>query len=314
MVSRNISSKTINVKILFSILKSALKAWWLKDPFRQSAIISYYAIFALPGLFLVILTLAGYFFGKDAVNNQVVEKFSSLLGVDTAEQIQNIILQSSVAKSSAFAGVIGIIVMLVGATAVFAQFQKSLNIIWNVQVDKSKSSILELLRVRLFSFGIIVTISFLLIISLIVSALLSAFGIWLSGHFPETLLVVLQVLNFFLSFVIITVLFALMFKFLPDISIKWTHVWIGSVVTTILFDIGKYGIGLYFGKANPGVGYGTAGSIILIMIWVSYTSMIVFYGAEFTRAYADIYSENTNSGKVAYKKSKRPKSRKQKTS
>jgi membrane protein len=291
-------------KIFLHILKTAIKAWWAKDPFRQSAIISYYAIFALPGLFLVILALAGYFFGKDAVNNQVVERFSDLLGVDTAEQIQSIILQSSASKNSFFAAVIGIFIMIVGATSVFAQFQKSLNIIWNVQVDKSKSSILEFLKVRLFSFGIIVTISFLLIISLIISALLSAFGNWLSGHFPDSLLVLIQIINFFISFIIVTVLFALMYKFLPDTKIKWTHVWIGSIVTTLLFELGKYGLGLYFGKANPGLGYGAASSIILIMLWVSYTSMIVFYGAEFTKAYADIYSENAISGKIGLKKSK----------
>jgi membrane protein len=275
---------------IFKILKKALKEWWDKDPFRESAIIAYYAIFALPGLLVVILTTAGYFFGNDAINNLITAQFTSTMGADTALQVQNIIVQASKAKNSVLATIIGVIVMFVGATGVFAQFQKSLNTIWEVKIDDSKSGIWSFVRIRLFSFGLIVTIAFLLIVSLVISALLSAFGNWLSGHFSETFYAALQVVNFILSFVILTVLFALMFKFLPDAKIKWKHVWIGSVVTAFLFGIGKFGLGLYFGKLTPEIGYGAAGSIILIMLWVSYSSMIVFYGAEFTRAYANFIS------------------------
>jgi len=276
----------IPFKNIYSILKKALKEWWAKDPFRESAIISYYAIFALPGLLVVILTSAGYFFGNDAVNNHISAQFTSTMGADTALQVQDIILQASEAKSSVLATIIGIIIMIVGATTVFAQFQKSLNTIWEVKIDGSKYGIWSFVRIRLFSFGLIVTIAFLLIVSLVISALLSAFGGWLSGHFSEAFFMALQLANIVLSFMILTVLFALMFKFLPDAKIKWKHVWIGSVVTAFLFSLGKFGLGLYFGKLNPGEGYGTAGSIILIMLWVSYSSMIVFFGAEFTRAYA----------------------------
>ncbi|PKP32226.1 MAG: ribonuclease BN [Bacteroidetes bacterium HGW-Bacteroidetes-16] len=280
----------IHYRNIYKILIKALSKWWVKDPFRESAIIAYYAIFSLPGLLVVIITSAGYFFGSDAVNNHITAQFTSTMGIDTAEQIQNIILQASEAKNSVLATIIGIIIMIVGATTVFAQFQKSLNTIWEVKIDDSKYGIWSFVRIRLFSFGLIVTIAFLLIVSLVTSALLSAFGNWLSGHFSETFFVALQIANFILSFVIITVLFALMFKFLPDAKIKWKHVWIGSMVTAFLFDIGKFGLGLYFGKLNPGDGYGAAGSIILIMLWVSYSSMIVFFGAEFTRAYADFIS------------------------
>jgi membrane protein len=277
-------------KKIYSILKKALKEWWVKDPFRQSAIIAYYAIFALPGLLVVIITSAGYFFGNAAVNNHITAQFTSTMGVDTAEQIQNIILQASEAKNSLLATIIGIIIMIVGATTVFAQFQKSLNIIWKVKSDESKYGIWSFVRIRLFSFGLIVTISFLLIVSLVISALLSAFGNWLSGQFSETFFATFYVANIILTLIILTVLFALMFKFLPDAKIKWKHVWIGSIVTAFLFDIGKFGLGLYFGKLNPGDGYGAAGSIILIMLWVSYSSMIVFFGAEFIHAYADFIS------------------------
>jgi membrane protein len=293
---RNNSEMKIPFRKILKILKRALKAWWKKDPFRESAIIAYYAIFALPGLLVVILATAGYFFGRDAINNQITEQFTSTMGADTARQVQNIIAQASEAKNSVLATVIGVIIMIVGATTVFAQFQKSLNAIWEVKVDISKSGIWNFVRIRLFSFGLIITIAFLLIVSLVISALLSAFGSWLSGHFSEAFYVVLQVVNFIIAFAILTVLFAMMFKFLPDAKIKWKHVWIGSIVTAFLFGLGKFGLGLYFGKLNPAVGYGAASSIILIMLWVSYSSMIVFFGAEFTRAYAIFIS-----GKVAPK-------------
>jgi len=284
-IGKIVKMKTPFVKIL-KILKKAVKSWWEKDPFRESAIIAYYAIFALPGLLVVILTTAGYFFGNDAINNVITSQFASTMGGDTAQQVQNIIVQASKAKNSVLATIIGVIVMFVGATGVFAQFQKSLNTIWEVKIDDTKSGIWDFVRIRLFSFGLIITIAFLLIVSLVISALLSAFGNWLSGHFSEAFYAALQVVNFIISFVILAVLFALMFKFLPDAKIKWKHVWIGSVVTAFLFGLGKFGLGLYFGKLTPEIGYGAAGSIILIMLWVSYSSMIVFFGAEFTRAYA----------------------------
>ena len=279
---------------IFTVIKTSFKDWLAKDPFRESAVIAYYAIFSLPGLLVVIMTLAGYFFGREAVNNQVAAQFTSTMGAETAKQIQDMIVQASKLRNSLVATVIGIITILIGATGVFAEFQIALNNTWQVKLDTTKSGIWNIIRVRLFSFGLIVSIAFLLIVSLVISALISAFGDWLTGHFSDSFLLILQVLNIGLSFFILSILFALMFKFLPDAKIKWKHVWIGSFVTTFLFEIGKFALGFYFGKANPGTGYGAAGSVILIMLWVTYSSMIVLYGAEFTHAYANMYS-----GKVA---------------
>lgn len=283
-----------HIQKVFTVLKNAFKDWWAKDPFHESTVIAYFAIFSLPGLLVVIITLAGYFFGREAVNNQVAAQFTSTMGAETANQIQDMIVQASKLKNSVFATIIGIVTILVGATGVFAEFQKSLNIIWEVKLDTTKSGIWKIVKVRLFSFGLIISIAFLLIVSLIISSLLSAFGNWLASHFSDSFLVVLQVVNFILSLIILAILFALMFKILPDAKIKWKHVWIGSFVTAFLFEIGKFALGLYFGKANPGTGYGAAGSIILILLWVTYSSMIVFLGAEFTHAYAKMFS-----GKVA---------------
>jgi membrane protein len=177
--------------------------------------------------------------------------------------------------------------LIVGATTVFAQFQKSLNIIWDVEADPEKSGIKTLLKTRIFSFGLIVSIGFLLLVSLVVTSVLTALSGWVKQHFPDSVLVLFQILNFIVSFGIVTVLFALMFRFLPDAKIQWRYVWLGSAITALLFTIGKSLLGLYFGKAEPGSVYGAAGSIVLILLWVSYSSMIVFFGAEFTRTYTD---------------------------
>lgn len=282
----------IKFKEIGRLLKTAFKTWWAKDPFRESAVIAYYAIFALPGLLVMIIALAGYFFGRDAVNEHLAKEITATMGADTAEQIKIMTAKASEIKNSVWATIIGVFTIVLGATGVFAQFQKSLNIIWEVKADETKSGIWNLIKVRLFSFGLIVSIAFILIVSLVISTMLSAFGNWLSGQFSDSLLVILLVINLILSFLIITILFALMFKFLPDAKIKWRHVWVGSLVTAFLFEMGKFGLGLYFGKADPGSGYGAAGSVILILLWASYSSMIVFYGAEFTKAYAKLKDGN----------------------
>ncbi|MCX6305947.1 MAG: YihY/virulence factor BrkB family protein [Bacteroidetes bacterium] len=283
----------IHLKSVFPVLKITFREWWQKDPFRESAIIAYYSVFSLPGLLVVVVTFAGYFFGNDVVNAHVADQITATVGAETAKQIQNMIVQASETKNSFWATVIGVGSIVVGATGVFAQFQQSLNLIWKVKVEDSKSGIWAVIRVRIFSFGLIISIAFLLIVSLIVSAVLSALGNWISEHFSDSFLVALQVANFMISFIIIAILFALMFKFFPDAQIKWADVWVGSLVTAFLFEIGKFGLGLYFGTANPGVGYGAAGSIILILLWVSYSSMLVLFGAEFTHTYA-----LKNSGRV----------------
>ncbi|MGE5421050.1 MAG: YihY/virulence factor BrkB family protein [Chloroflexota bacterium] len=272
---------------LWKITKHSYREWMDKDPFRQSAVIAYYSIFSLPGLFVLIITLAGIFFGRDAVNEHILNQVTSSLGKDSAGQIKDIIAnqQSATQSTSMWGAIVGIATLLIGATGVFAQFQKSLNIIWEVEADTSKSSILQLLKVRLFSFGLILSIAFLLMISLLVSTMLTAFGSWLSSKFSDTLVIAVTALNFVISLGFLTLLFALMLKIFPDAKIKWKDVWLGSFVTALLFTIGKFALSLYFGKANPASAFGAAGSIILVLLWVSYSSMIVFFGAEFTRQF-----------------------------
>ena len=278
-----------------------IKKWYDHDPFREGAIIAYNAIFAIPGLLVVVITFAGYFFGDDAVSGHLHKQLSSVMGVDIADQIQKMIIMALKSKDSVMATIIGIATIIIGATAVFVELQKTLNNIWQVKVSDTKSDFWMFIKTRLFSFGLIISIAFLLLISLVLSSLLSAIGSWVQQYWSESFLVLFKVLNTIFSLAIITSLFALMFKILPDARIKWPSVWIGAFVTSFLFVIGKSALGLYFGKANPGSGYGAAGSIILILIWTSYSSMIVFFGAEFTKTYSDYYFGEIPPSEIAVK-------------
>ena len=283
----------LKLQYIGKLFKSAYKAWNEKDPFRQSAVIAYYAIFSIPGLLVLIIAITGYFFGRDAVNENIIAQISSTMGADTAASIKDMLVKSSHSNSSVLGSIIGIGVLLMGATGVFVELQKSLNDIWHVKVVK-KSGILPILKARLFSFGLILAIAFLLLISLVVSTGLSALSDLIKAHTSNFTVIVFEILNFIFSLIVISILFAMMFKILPDAKIEWKHVWMGSLLTGLLFTIGKTALAFYFGKANPGSNYGAAGSVILMLLWVSYSSMIVFFGAEFTAAYARRFT-----GKVA---------------
>lgn len=276
-------------KKIWDLFKTTSKRWYERDPFRQSAIIAYYTIFSLPGLLVVVVTSAGYIFGADAVSGRLHSEISQAMGSSTADQIQNIIIAVNRSRDSWWATILAIAIILFGSTGVFAQMQKSLNMIWEVKASAKKSGVWAFIKTRLFSFGLILSIAFLLLISLALSSLLAALGNWTISHTSESFLFFFNILNFIFSLAIITVLFASMFKILPDAKIRWSCVWIGAFFTALLFVIGKSALGLYFGKANPGSGYGAAGSIILILLWTSYSSMIVFFGAEFTKTYSDFY-------------------------
>lgn len=277
------------LKDILSILKTALKEWWDKDPFRQSAIIAYYAIFSIPGLLVLIIAVAGYFFGTDVVNKNLIDQISETIGSETALQIQEALLKSTTEKSSTWGSIVGLTILLVGATGVFVELQVTLNLIWNVKV-KPQNGFLRILKARLFSFGLILAIAFLLTISLVISTALVAISNYIHFESSQFIMTIYGILNFIISLVVISTLFAMIFKILPDAKIQWKHVWLGALITGILFTLGKTALAYYFGKAEPASVYGAAGSVILILLWVSYSSMILFFGAEFTAAYAKMYS------------------------
>jgi len=274
-----------HISNFWEISKKTIVAWNKADPFRQGAIISYYAIFSIPALLVIIITAAGYFFGKEAVSGEISNQVTAAMGADTAKQLEEIVANASESKNSVLAAIIGVITLLVGATGVFVQLQKSLDLIWEVEV-KAEKAWLKSLKDRVFSFGLIMSIGFLLLISLLISAGLSAFSEWIKASMPDFMMVVFRLISFVVNFAVITVLFALMFRILPDAKVRWKDVWLGAMITALLFIAGKFALGLYFGKANPGSAYGAAGSIVLLMLWVNYSSMIVFLGAEYTKQFA----------------------------
>jgi membrane protein len=290
-----------------ALLKKTFSQWNDRDPFSASATIAFYTIFSLPGLLVIIVNVAGYFFGTDAVTSQVSGQIQGMIGQDTATDVQNIIGKASESNGSTLASILGIATLLFGATAVFYQLQQTLNKIWGVK-PKPKQKILKLVRDRVFSFGLILVVGFLLLVSLVISASLAALSDWVAGHISEALLVVFKVLDVLISVGIITLLFASMYKFLPDAKIKWRDVWVGAGLTAVLFVIAKFALGVYFGKTDQGSMYGAAGSIILIMLWVSYAGLIWLFGAEFTQVYASSQGEpiQPSEGAVSVDQERKP--------
>jgi len=275
----------VTVKKVWEVLKTSAIRWNDADPFRQAAIISFYAILSLPALLVVIISIAGYFFGDEAVSGNLSNEISEMIGSDAAEMIEDLVANASQAEASTIGLIIGIGVIIFGATTVFFQLQKSLNRIWGL-IPKPGGAMKKYLVDRLFSFGLILVIGFLLLISLVLSSLMSILSDWLQTFLPSYLFILITIANYLISLIVIATLFAMMFKMLPDAKIQWRSVIVGGILTAFLFEIGKFGLSIYFGTAEPESVYGAAGSIILILIWISYVSMILFFGAEFTRTWA----------------------------
>lgn len=270
------------------LLKDSFNSFWARDPFRNSTVISYYTIFSLPGLGVIIINIAGYFFGTEAMTNQISAQIEEIIGSSAAASVERIIANAYTSGGLTLSSLISLGILIFGATGVFYQVQQTLNMIWNVE-SRPDRQFLQFIISRLFSFGMILTIGFLLIVSLVISSLITALSEWLTISFFGVIDTILQLMDIALSLGIITVLFAAIYKILPDVKIRWKDVWVGALVTSILFVIAKYLLSLYFGYSNPGSVYGAAGSIILIMLWTTYSALIMLYGAEFTRVYARRY-------------------------
>ncbi len=271
-----------------SLLKDTFKEFKGRDPFRNSAVIAYFAIFSLPGLLIIVINGAGAIMGRENLQGKVSGQVHQLIGSQAAEDIDRIILNAQKDENTTLASIISIATLVFGATGIFYHVQQTLNIMWGVRAEPERK-ILKVLKDRLFSFGMILVAGFLLIVSLVLSSVLAALSSWISGNFFDQAVVFIQLLEIVLSIAVITVMFAAMFKFLPDAIIQWKDVSVGALVTTLLFLIAKYALSLYFGKAEPGSVYGAAGSMVLIMLWVTYSGMILLFGAAFTRTYAERY-------------------------
>jgi membrane protein len=276
------------VKKFWPLIKDTFREWNEREPFNNAIIIAYYTIFSLPGLLVIIINVAGYFFDSATVTEKITGQVQGMIGGNSAKDIEGIIEVSNKSEGTTLASILAVATLLFGATGVFYQTQQILNKMWEVK-PQPKQKFLKLVRDRVFSFGLIIVVGFLLLVSLVLSAALTAVSDWIAAHVADSLMVVFKVVDILVSLAIVTLLFAAMYKFLPDAKIKWNDVWIGATVTALLFVIAKFALGLYFGNTDPGSAYGAAGSIILIMLWVTYAGMILLFGAEFTKVYANRY-------------------------
>ena len=274
------------LKNIAALLLTTFNQWLAREPFRNTAAIAFYTIFSLPGLLVIIINLAGYFYGEEAVTRRISSEIAGMIGDNTSRDIEAIIANASVHQDFTFASLIGVGTLLFGATGVFYQLQQTLNLIWEVKPEP-KRKIIKMVLDRLFSFGLILAVGFLLLVSLILSTLLTILSDWVALYFSQAFNIVFRFLDLSLSLGVVTLLFAAIFKFLPDARIPWRDVWTGALLTALLFVLAKAALGLYFGHSNPASAYGAAGTIILIMLWVSYAGLILLFGAEFTRVYAD---------------------------
>lgn len=253
---------------------------------KLSAALAYYTVFALAPMLIVLTSIISFFYGRQATEGQVYGQIKSLVGADAATQIQEIIKNAALSPSFTFASVVGVIVLIFSATGVFAEIQTSINIIWNLKTKPKKSGILIMLKARLLSFSLVVSLGFIALVSLLINALVGLLMERLQRFLPPETVYLGYVINIALTLLFIVVLFAIIFKVLPDAKIKWRDVWIGAFATAILFMIGRFGIGLYLNKSNPGSTFGAAGSMIVILLWVYYSAIILYFGAAFTRNYA----------------------------
>ncbi|MEJ8845277.1 YihY/virulence factor BrkB family protein [Variovorax rhizosphaerae] len=285
-------------KQLLALCCDAVSAW--VDDFAPSmgAAISYYTMFSLAPLLVIVIAVAGALFGREAVQGEIVGQLGGLIGHDGATAVQGLVASASEPKRGLIAGGISIAVLLVGATTVFAELQSALDRIWHVPEADKPSGVWALLRARVLSFGLILGLAFLLMVSLLVSAGLAVLGNWTGGLMPGWE-VLLQALNVVISLSVSTLLFAMIFKLMPTAPIAWRDVWIGAAVTAVLFEVGKSLIGLYLGKSGMTESFAAAGSLVVLLAWVYYAAQIFLLGAEFTKVYANAHGSVAGAKAVA---------------
>ncbi len=252
---------------------------------RMSAALAYYTIFSIAPLLILVISVSTIFYGRSAIEGSIYGEIRSFVGDAAALQIQDLIKNATIAKGNAFASVASIVALIIGATGIFGEIQDSINFIWGLKA-KPKRGVLKILLNRLLSFSIIVSVSFILLVSLMVNTVLDILSNRLIKIFPQITVYLAYAGNFLITFIVTTFLFGVIFKILPDAKIKWRDVLTGAVTTSLLFMLGKFGITFYLGTKNIGNTYGAAGSIIIVLLWVYYSAIILYFGAAFTKNYA----------------------------
>jgi len=275
------------LKTLFELLRDTWNEFNTDKAPRLAAALAYYTAFSIAPLIVVVVSVAGLVWNREAVQGQLDNQIRGLVGSQAATAIQDMVANADQAETGVIATVIGVATLVLGAAGVFGQLQDALNTVWGVQPKPTSgiSGILYMLRSRFISFTMVLGIGFLLLVSLVISAILAALNGWVFSRLPFSE-AVLQLINFGISFVVITLLFAVIYKVLPDAKIRWKDVWVGAAVTALLFSVGKYLIGLYLGSSSIASSYGAAGSFVVLLVWIYYSAFIFLFGAEFTQVYA----------------------------
>lgn len=279
------------IKEYWSILKDTFNGFIEDNAMRLGASLSYYTLFSLAPMLLIIISLGGIFFGREAVQGQVYNQINGLIGSDAAKQVQDILKNAQLSGQSTWAAVVGVITLLIGATGTFAEIQDAINVIWGLK-PKPKNGIVKYLMTRFLSFSVVISLGFSLMVSLVISAVLDAFSKRMELLFSDATIYIFWIINSLMVWAVIASLFTVIFKVLPDGKIRWRDAFVGAGFTSLLFMIGKYGIGLYLGNSSVGTTYGAAGSVVIILLWVYYTALILYFGAEFTKSYTNFYGRS----------------------
>ena len=274
-------------KVIVELLQETFQEWQEDKASRLAAALAYYTAFAIAPLLIIAIAIAAVVFGQEAAQGGIFQQLKDLIGPEGAAAVETMIENSRKPAEGTIATIISVVVLLFGASGVFGQLQDSLNTIWEV-APKPGRGVMGFIKDRFLSFTMVLGIGFLLLVSLILSAVLAVLSNFLGDLIPG-LTLLWTILNFLLSFGVVTVLFALIYRFLPDAKIAWGDVWFGAAITALLFTIGKSLIGLYLGNSSVGSTYGAAGSFVVLLLWVNYSAQILFFGAEFTQVYANKY-------------------------
>jgi membrane protein len=275
----------MGAKKLLPILKATFTGWNTHEAPRLGAALAFYTVLSLSPLVILVVAVAGLVFSRSTAQTQISSQVQAMIGVEGGKAVESMLANAQKPAAGILGSIVGLISLLFGASGVFTELRSALNLIWGVRAEQS-SGVVGLLRERFFSFGMVLSIGFLLLVSLVISAVLAAVGKFFGTLLPIPSQV-LAALNFLLSYFGVAVLFALIFRFVPEAKVRWRHVWLGALVTAMFFTIGKTLIGLYLGKSSIGSAYGAAGSVIVVIVWVYYSAQIFFFGAEFTHAYAE---------------------------
>lgn len=278
----------MDLRQIWNLVSKSVGAWVDDYAPSMGAALAYYTLFSIAPLLIIAIAVAGFFFGQEAARGEIVEQIENLIGREGAIAVQGLLKSANQPAQGIFAAVVSLITLVIGATTVFGELQSDLNRIWRVPAPAEESGLWTLLRARLLSFGLVLGLGFLLLVSLIVSAATAAFGKWSDGYL-EGWEGFLQALNLSISFAVTAFLLAMIYKLMPRTRIAWRDVWLGAAVTALLFEIGKFLIGLYLGKTGVASSFGAAGSLVVLLVWVYFSAQIFLLGAEFTWVYSHEY-------------------------